>query len=439
VARRILVVGSGGREHALAWRLSSEPGVERVIVAPGNPGMSDVAYTAPRVLADDAGALGALVESEDIDLVVIGPEAPLVDGVADRLVARGVRVFGPDAQAARLEGSKGWCRDIAMRAGVPVPDGESCDDPVRALAAARRFGGRVAVKADGLAAGKGVIVCHDVPDAEAAIRALMVGGAVGAAGKRVVVEEALVGSEASVIAIADRTACLAFPAARDHKRLLDGDRGPNTGGMGVVSPPDDLPERVVADIVARVHRPVLAELARRGIVFRGALFAGLMLTEDGPRLLEFNVRLGDPEAQAILPRLDVPLGALLEAATRDRLAETAADLGIAGSLLPVRPAATAAVVLAAPGYPGEVSTGAPIEGIAAARGDGALLFFGGVRADADAGLRTAGGRVMTVVGEGTTVEAAADHAYRAAAHVWFAGRQLRTDIGRGGSMAATSR
>ncbi len=452
--RRVLVVGSGGREHTLAWRIAGEAGVEGVIVAPGNPGMRDVASVRPAAAASDVERLADLCVREEVDLVVIGPEAPLVAGVADALAGRGVAVFGPRAAAAALEGSKAFCRSVAEAAGVAMADGVACDDPTDAIRAVRRLGGRVVVKADGLAAGKGVTVCDSPELAEAAIRAAMVTGVFGSAGRRVVVERALEGREASVIAICDATGALALPAARDHKRIFDGDRGPNTGGMGAYSPVEDLADDEVCAILERVHLPVLAELARRGTPFRGALYAGLMLTSDGPRLLEFNVRFGDPETQAILPRLDVPLGALLAAAAHDRLAETAEELGIRGSLLPVRPEAAVAVVLAAAGYPGTPRLGAPIEGIEAARASGALVFCAGVAEGAvaphgsdeqraaggqpaagdpplggEGALITAGGRVLAVVGIGGDVSTASASAYAAADHIRFEGRQLRRDIG----------
>ncbi|MFN8621002.1 MAG: phosphoribosylamine--glycine ligase [Chloroflexota bacterium] len=435
MGRRVLVVGGGGREHALAWRLATEDGIDAVLVAPGNPGMRDVATVLPAVPLTDAAAIVAVAREQAADLVVVGPEAPLVAGLADRLADAGIAVFGPSAAAARLEGSKAFCREIAEAAGVPMAQGRAFTDPGAAIGFAASLGGRVAVKADGLAAGKGVTVCTSVAAAEAAIREAMVEGVFGAAGRMVVVEEVLTGPEASVIAICDTTTCLALPAARDHKRIGEGDTGPNTGGMGAFSPLPDLGDAATAAVVARFHAPVVAELARRGTPFRGALFAGLMLTPDGPRLLEFNVRFGDPETEALLPRLAVPLGRLLAAAAEDRLAEEAEALGITGGLLPVRPGATTAVVLAAAGYPGAVRSGDPIEGVADARADGALVFAAGVaEAPADAGapgaLRTNGGRVLVVVGEGPDAAAAADAAYRAADRITFAGRQLRRDIGR---------
>ena len=327
---RVLVVGGGGREHALAWRLSREEDVEAVLVTPGNPGMTDVATVIAGVAVIDGDAIVRIAREHDVNLVVVGPEAPLVAGVTDQLRQAGIRVFGPSAAAARLEGSKAFCREIAEAAGVPMARGRAFDDPIAAIAFAAELGGQVAVKADGLAAGKGVTVCGDVATAEAAIREAMIEGVFGHAGRRVVVEEALTGPEASVIAICDATTCLALPAARDHKRAGDGDTGPNTGGMGAFSPLPDLSDADTALIVDRFHLPVIRELARRGTPFRGSLFGGLMLTPDGPRLLEFNVRFGDPETEALLPRLAVPLGRLLAAAAEDRLAAEAADLGIPG-------------------------------------------------------------------------------------------------------------
>jgi phosphoribosylamine--glycine ligase len=432
VSRRVLVVGAGGREHAIAWTLARDPYVTRVIVAPGNPGMTDVAPVVPVGLSDLDG-LVALARSE-ADLVVIGPEAPLVTGLADAMRAAGVPVVGPGAAAARLEASKSFCREVAAAAGVPIAEGASFTGPGEALSEVRARGGRVVVKADGLAAGKGVTVCDDLATAEAAVRAAMVEGVFGDAGRTVVLEEPLTGREVSVIALCDETAILALPAARDHKRLLDDDQGPNTGGMGAVSPVDEPDGAAVEAILDQVHRPILAELARRGSIFRGVLFAGLMLTPAGPRLLECNVRFGDPETQATLPRLAVPLAPLLAALAEGRLAQAAAAMGIEGGLLPVRDGAAAAVVLAAPGYPEAPVLGDVIQGVAEARATGALVFCAGVAGD-PASLRTAGGRVLSVVGQGPGMADAIAGAYRAAAHIRFPGMRLRSDIGRSGEPA----
>jgi phosphoribosylamine--glycine ligase len=468
--RRVLVVGSGGREHALCWRLAQDAhgatdrdgaadlggaadrGLDLLMVAPGNPGMADVAQVVP-VAAADMDALLSLVRHESIDLVVIGPEAPLVAGLADRLRAAGVAVVGPDAAAARLEGSKDFCREIAAAAGVPIAVGATFDDVAGALDFARARQGRVVVKADGLAAGKGVAVCGDMVAAERAIRACLVEGAFGDAGRPIVVEEVLVGREVSVIALCDERAILALPAARDHKRLGDDDRGPNTGGMGAISPVDQPSDTDVVRIVDSVHRPILAELARRGAPFRGVLFAGMMITADGPILLECNVRFGDPETQATLPRLATPLLPLLGGVARGRLADVTARAGITGTLLPVHPDAAVAVVVAAAGYPDAPRTGDPITGVATARAMGALVFCAGVArsagsagsAGSDAAARdgaagladdpgadlvTAGGRVLAVVGQGPTADDAIGSAYDAVARIDIPGMQVRRDIGR---------
>jgi phosphoribosylamine---glycine ligase len=439
VPATILVVGSGAREHAICWRLRRDEGVERVIEAPGNAGHADVADVRPEIHADDIAAIVALARREAVDLVVVGPEAPLVAGLVDRVAAAGIPAFGPSAAAAAVEGSKALCRRIAGRAGVPMARGARFDAVTPALAYAAALGGAVVVKADGLAAGKGVTVCATLDDAEKALRDAIEGRIFGDAGREVVVEQALTGPEASVIAICDTTTALALPAARDHKRIGEGDTGPNTGGMGAYSPLPDLDDDAVADIVRRFHVPTLAALAARGRPFRGALYAGLMLTDAGPRLLEYNVRLGDPEAQAILPRLAVPLAPLLLAAATDRLAAAAAALGIAGSVLPATPGATVGVVLATDGYPASPVVGDPVEGIEAARASGALVFEGGTRRTGGA-VVTAGGRVLTVVAGGDDLARAAGAAHAAAACVTFRGRQMRGDIGRPmGHVAAAAR
>ena len=424
---RILLVGSGAREHALAWRLSVEPGVNAVFVAPG----SDAMATEPRVrrLADadplDPASVGAAAREVAAELVVIGPEAPLAAGVADALEAAGIAVFGPSAAAARIEASKAFCHEVAAAAGVPMARSGAFGTAAEAGAFARVLaadGKEVVIKADGLAAGKGVTVCDTLEEAKAAIEPAARAGVV-------VVEERLVGREASLIALCDGRDALALPIARDHKRLGDGDTGPNTGGMGAYSPLPDLPDGEADDLVARFHRSILAELARRGTPFRGALYAGLMLTADGPVLLECNARFGDPETQAILPRLAVPLGPLLLAAARGRLLEAARPLGLEGARLPAVPVATVAIVLAAAGYPDAPRRDDPITGLDRARDAGVLLFHGGTAADGEGGFRTAGGRILTVVGRGPDLDAARAQADVAADLIAFEGLQRRHDIG----------
>ncbi len=431
---RIVVVGGGGREHALAWKLAGEPGVNEITVAPGSAAIA----LEPRVRCDpgvdplDPAAVVAVARRVAAELVVIGPEAPLEAGVADALVEAGFAVFGPSAAAARIETSKAFCHEVASAAGVRMARSGSFADAAAAEAFAAELaaaGAGVVVKADGLAAGKGVTVCDTTAQAERAIAALGAGARAHAERPWVVVEERLQGPEVSVIALCDGRAALALPVARDHKRLLDGDRGPNTGGMGAVSPVDDLPDDAVEAILDAFHRPILAELARRGSPFRGALFAGLMLTADGPVLLECNARFGDPETQVILPRLAVALGPLLLAAARGDLASAVAGPGLPGGRLPTLPGAAVGVVLAAAGYPDAPRRGDAIDGLADAAATGALVFHAGTARDDDGTFRTAGGRVLTVVGRGTDVEAAGVAASQAADRIQADGLQRRHDIG----------
>ena len=414
---RILIVGGGGREHALAWKLAAEPGVNEVVVAPGSDGIA----TEPRVRCElvdplDGAAVVALARRFAAELVVIGPEASLAAGVADALTSAGIAVFGPSAAAARIETSKAFCREVAAVAAVPMAKGRAFaqTDPSAALAYAMGLAtdGRVVVKADGLAAGKGVTVCESLDEAAAAISAQP---------DVIVVEERLEGRETSVIAICDGAEAVALPVSRDHKRLGDRDSGPNTGGMGAYSPLPDLPDDALDDILDRFHRPVLSELARRGTPFRGALYAGLMLTADGPRLLEFNARLGDPEAQVILPRVAVPLGPILAAAARGALDP--------GRPITTLPGAAVGIVLASAGYPGTPAGPERIAGLADAERAGATVFHAATRSAGD-GWETAGGRVLTVVGRGPDVGTASDVAEGAAAAIGWPGLQRRHDIGR---------
>ena len=424
---RILIVGGGGREHALAWKLAAEPGVNAVWALPG----SDAIASEPRVrrVADidptDGSGIAAFAAAKAIELVVVGPEAPLAAGVVDVLTRAGVAAFGPTADAARIESSKAFCRAIAEAAGVPTAVGRSfpAGAATAAVAYARDLaasGGGVVVKADGLAGGKGVTVCASGDEAEAAIAGL---------DGPLVVEERLAGREASLIALADGIDALALPLARDHKRLGDGDTGPNTGGMGAYSPLPDLPDATVDDLVERFHRPILAELARRGSPFRGALYAGLMLTSHGPRLLECNARFGDPEAQVLVPRLAAPLGPLLLASAKGRLGDARQALGLSGSQLPTIGGATVGIVLASEGYPGALRTGDRIEGLREAAARGGLVFHAGTTRDPDGEYRTDGGRVLTVVGRVPDLAAAREQAELAADAISWPGLQRRRDIG----------
>jgi phosphoribosylamine--glycine ligase len=421
---RILVVGSGAREHAICWRLAAD-GAEHVIVAPGNALMRDVASVHPEAAISDLDAIVELARAQAVSLVVVGPEAPLVDGLVDRLTAIGIPAFGPTAAAARLEASKSFAREICQSAGVPTARGAAFDSATPAIEYAERVGAPVVVKADGLAYGKGVAICADLAEAEHAIREALEEGRFGDSGRRIVVEEWLDGVEASVIAICDGRDARILPAARDHKRLLDDDRGPNTGGMGAYSPVAELDDSALRRLQETVFLPVLREMATRGTPFSGALFAGLMLTADGPRVLEFNARLGDPETQAILPRLASPMRPLLAAA-----ASGSPSGWTDGALVDATNEVTVAVTLAAAGYPESPRTGDEIRGIAAARASGALVFGAGVDNDTEGSLVTRGGRVLTVVGRGPDLGSAADQAYEAADRISFAGKQRRRDIGR---------
>ena len=383
---RILVVGSGGREHALAWKISRSPLVRALFAAPGNPGIAKVATLVPLDVRD-VDAVARWAAQNRIDLVVVGPEAPLVAGLADRVAKEGIPVFGPSASAAEIEGSKAFAKDVMRAAGIPTAEYEAFTELEPAVAWARARGGQVVVKADGLAAGKGVVVCGDAAEAEQALRDMLVGGAHGAAGRKVVVEERLEGPEASCIAFTDGERVRMLAAAQDHKRIFDGDRGPNTGGMGAFSPTPNVDAALLAEVERAVIVPAVRELARRGRPFRGALYAGLMLTPRGARVLEFNARLGDPETQPILMRLRSDLvPALLAAAKGD----------LSGVTLDFDPRAAVGVVLAAEGYPGKV---------------------------------TSGGRVLTVCALGTGLSEAARRAYEATVKVRFRGMQYRKDIG----------
>jgi phosphoribosylamine--glycine ligase len=394
-----LVVGSGGREHALAWKIAQSEALEELHAAPGNPGIAGLARCHP-LRADDVEGLLGLCREHEIDLVVIGPEAPLVAGVADHLRRAGVTVFGPSAEAARIEGSKSFAKEVMNAAGVATAS--ELSEPLAPCV----------VKADGLASGKGVFVCRTQEEADAALanaRAL---------GKRVVIEELLEGEEISLFALTDGVDALPLAPAQDFKRLRDGDEGPNTGGMGSYSPTPFLRPDEVEELVQLVHRPVLAELAERGTPFVGLLYAGLMLTDEGPRVLEFNCRFGDPETQVILPRLEGDfLGALA----------AAAEGALGGHDLSVRPEAAVSVVLAARGYPEAPESGVELRGLEEAEETGAIVFHAGT-AVRDGRILSAGGRVLNVTATGESVTDARDRAYSAVELIDFPGAQYRRDV-----------
>jgi phosphoribosylamine---glycine ligase len=416
---KVLLVGSGGREHALASALARSPSCSELHCAPGNPGIAAVATCHPVATVDDEGLVQLAVELR-CELVVIGPEVPLVAGLADRLRSAGVPVFGPGAAAARLEGSKAFAKDVMEAAGVPTARHHVVRELGEIEAAVDGLGGACVVKADGLAAGKGVVVAADRAEAIAAARSFISGEAHGAAGATVVLEELLVGDEVSLLALCDGVSAQPLLAARDYKRIGDGDSGPNTGGMGAIAPVPGFSAGEAERFSELAHVPVLAELERRGARFSGCLYAGLMLTADGPRILEFNVRFGDPETQAILPLLEGDLAAALHAVA----------LGQGDpSLVQVAPGACVSVVLASDGYPEAPRLGDPIEGLAeAAVLPGVSVFHSGTALH-EGRLMTAGGRVLAISAIGSDLATARERAYAAAACVRFDGRQQRSDIG----------
>jgi phosphoribosylamine---glycine ligase len=416
---QILVVGSGAREHALCWKLSRDPGVDRVVCAPGNAGIAGQ-FPTVAVDPDDPESLLALAEREAIDLTVVGPEAALARGIADLFSARGRPIFGPRRLAAQLETSKAFAKDFMQRHRVPTARYRVCGDAETALRSIRsgEFGDTLVVKADGLAGGKGVVVADTRADAESAIQAAMVDRAFGDAGSRIVLEERLDGPEVSFFVIADGEYAVPLVAAQDHKRIFDDDRGPNTGGMGAFAPSPLVDDAMRDRILSEIVRPVLYGMILEGSPYRGVLYCGLMLTADGPKVIEFNVRFGDPEAQVVLPMIAEPLAPLLWAAATGVLRS---------AHVAVSPEPHVGVVLASRGYPGDVQTGQRISGLD--KVEDALVFFAGVK-DNGGVLVTSGGRVMTVVGKGATFKAAIDNAYSAVSQIAFDGMQYRRDIGR---------
>ncbi len=417
---KILIVGGGGREHALAWKIAQSPLVETLLAAPGNPGIArharcvDVGVDAHRELVE-------LARRERVDLVVVGPEAPLVAGLADRFVEAGLTVFGPNARAAAIEGSKAFSKDLMRRYAIPTARFSTFD----AAAAARRFcrelGTPLVVKADGLAAGKGAIVCPTLDEADAAIAECMERKAFGPAGARVVVEEFMVGQEVSFFTLSNGGDAMALAAAEDHKAVFDADRGPNTGGMGCYSPVPAFDEALEKRVMETIVRPTLAALAREGAPYRGVLYTGLMLTVEGPKVVEFNCRFGDPECQALMVRTPGDLVPLLLAAARSEPWPPARSWSSGASVC---------VNVASGGYPGKYQTGIPIRGVEAAEArDGVQVFHAGTTMR-DGRLVTAGGRVLGVTAVAQSIDAAITAAYAAVRDISFEGMHYRTDIGR---------
>lgn len=410
----ILVIGSGGREHALYWKLSESPQTEQIYAIPRNPGMGASAAIA----LDDHAAILRFVKEHEIGLVVVGPEVPLMNGLVDKLEAAGICAFGPHANAAEIEGSKSFAKDLMKKYGIPTARYEvfTAAEPARAYI--RQEGAPIVVKADGLAAGKGVIVAMTEQEALDAVDAIMEDHSFGDAGARVVIEEFMEGEEASLLAFTDGTTIRPMISAQDHKRAYDGDRGPNTGGMGTYAPAPVMTPEMTERAVEEILKPTIAAMAMEGRVYRGCLYLGLMVTADGPKVVEFNARFGDPETQVVLPLLDSDLVAIMCACADGTLAD-----------VPIRwkDGAAVCVVLASGGYPGHYEKGQEIHGLADAEAMGALVFHAGT-AMKDGKLVTNGGRVLGVVGRGADISSAVDAAYAAAAKISFKDAYYRKDI-----------
>jgi phosphoribosylamine--glycine ligase len=418
---RVLVVGSGGREHALAWKIAQSPRVEEVLAAPGSDGISGVATCIPSVGVCDVKSLVALARERSVGLVVVGPEAPLAEGLGDRMREAGLAVFGPSAAAARLESSKAFAKAFMERHGIPTAACAVFDEIEAARVHVRGLAGPCVVKADGLAAGKGVAVCDGAEDALRAVDEIMGDRRFGDAGDRVVIEERLEGEEASYYAISDGNRVVPLAAAQDHKRALDGDRGENTGGMGAYSPAPVLDERVEKRVLEEIVHPTIRGMAADGHPYAGVLYVGLMIDPAGaPKVVEFNVRFGDPETQPLVVRMEGDLVPLLEGAARGDLDRAPA---------PGWGDAAVCVVLASGGYPRDYEKGKPIEGLAEASEDpDVVIFHAGTRRSADGQYVTAGGRVLGVTARGAGVAEARARAYAACDKIRFDGMQLRRDI-----------
>ncbi len=417
---RVLVIGSGGREHALAWALKRSPQVGQIYVAPGNAGTQAVASNVP-IRAEDTRALVGFAREQQIDLTVVGPETPLAAGVVDAFQAAGLKVFGPTQAAAQLEASKAFAKDFMCRHHIPTAAYATFNDCQQALAYVQAQNCSLVVKADGLAAGKGVLMCADTAQAETALKQAMQEAAFGAAGAQVVIEECLTGPELSVLAFSDGKTVAVMPPARDHKRACDGDQGPNTGGMGAYTPVAGVTPELIAQIERDILQPAINGMAAEGRPYVGVLYAGLMLTADGVKALEFNCRFGDPETQVILPLLESDLLDIMLACVEGRLSEQAIQW---------RAGACATVVLASPGYPGDYPKGLFISGLEQAAGEQNALVFHAGTDRIDYQYITAGGRVLAVSGIGATLDDALRTSYAAIRHIHFEGMHYRRDIGK---------
>ncbi|MGI5839661.1 MAG: phosphoribosylamine--glycine ligase [bacterium] len=416
---KVLVVGGGGREHALVRKIAESPQVTRLFCAPGNAGIAAEAEPV-NIPADTIAELAAFARSERIDLTVVGPEVPLTEGIVDEFIGQGLRIFGPSRAAARLEGSKSFAKELMRKTGIPTAAATTFTETAAALNYLEQATLPVVVKADGLAAGKGVIIARDRAEAAAAVRMMLQEKVFGKAGNKVLIEEYLEGEEVSVLAFTDGETVIPLVSAQDHKRVYDGDQGPNTGGMGAYSPAPAYTPEMAAEVYSRILVPTVAAMAAEGCQYRGVLYAGLMLTAAGPRVLEYNARFGDPETQVILPRLESDLVEIMEAIIDGTLAQTE---------IRWREESAVCVVMAAGGYPGKYEKGKVITGLSEAASQPGVTILHAGTALADGKIVTAGGRVLGVTALGADIRSAIDRAYAAAARIDFAGAHYRRDIG----------
>lgn len=418
---KVLVIGGGGREHALVWKFAQSPLAGEILCAPGNAGIAKLARCVP-VKATDLDGIVALAQQEAVDLVVCGPETPLIAGLTNRLDAARIPTFGPNESAMQLEGSKGWARGLMEKASLPIPEYEVFNDPHEAEAYVRAHPGPIVVKADGEAAGKGALVCDDTDQAVEAVRRIMVEKAFGEAGERVVIEERLEGEEFSAMAFMQGGVIHPMPMSQDHKRAYDGDRGPNTGGMGAYSPVRAVTPELEHEVVETILKPLVSVLAEEGITYNGVIFPGLMITDKGLKIVEFNGRFGDPEAEVLAARMDFDLLEVYHAGAHGELNQKME--------LAWKPGASACVVMASEGYPGAYDTGKPISGLeAAAQVPDTVVFHSGTAAGPGGEIVTAGGRVLAVTAWGETGPAALRRAYEAVETISWDGAFYRKDIG----------
>ncbi|MBW3621881.1 MAG: phosphoribosylamine--glycine ligase [Armatimonadetes bacterium] len=418
---KLLVIGGGGREHALVWKLAQSPLAGQILCAPGNAGIAQLATCVP-IKANDLDGIVSLAQQEQVDLVVCGPETPLIAGLTDRLHAARIPTFGPSEAAMQIEGSKGWARGLMVKANLPIPEFEVFNDPHEAEAYVRAHPGPLVVKADGEAAGKGALVCDDTDGAVEAVRRIMVEKAFGAAGERVVIEERLEGEEFSAMAFLQDGVILPMPVSQDHKRAYDGDKGPNTGGMGAYSPVPAVTEEMEHEVVDQILKPLVGALAEEGITYNGIIFPGLMITDKGVKIIEFNGRFGDPEAEVLVARMDFDLLEVYHAAAHGELTDA--------TTLAWKPGASACVVMASDGYPGDYETGKPISGLEdAARVEDTVVFHSGTAIGPEGEFVTAGGRVLAVTAWGENGPKALHRAYEAVEKITWDGAFYRKDIG----------